>query len=389
MSWDRILQNDPGSHVPLRQRIDELFAQQRETWPALRDGEAALSQLERKTLSHDGESIIVQVNPARKRSTHAKTDAKSIAARACFLCAENMPAEERGVAFEDLVVVPNPFPILPLHCTVPSREHVPQQITGRIGTFLRLAAAIGPDMVALYNGPRCGASAPDHFHFQTAHAPEIPILKQLLPLPPGEGPREHGRPKSPERNRGSHLRSNRGEGNAFGHPTERTRGNDLQSNRGEGNAYRVQQERNANTNSTTITPHSTFGRNFLAITSDSAATVETNLESAIDALRQLPPNEPAQEPMLNLLAHFDTGRYTALLFPRTSHRPACYFATGPDQLAISPAVLEMAGLLVTTDPADYTRIDAPTARAIYDEVSLPAADVEWLSAMVGQTNANL
>src|SRR6186997_1933233 len=110
MSWERILQIDePGK--PLRERIDGLFAQQRATWPMMCDGEAALAHLERKTLTEGSESVIVQVNPARRRSTLANTDAKAIAARACFLCPENMPPEERGVAFEDLVLLPNPFPV--------------------------------------------------------------------------------------------------------------------------------------------------------------------------------------------------------------------------------------------------------------------------------------
>ena len=165
MSWQRILQNDrPGEG--LRQRIDYLFTQQRATWPALGDGEAALEQLQRKTLVSDGESVIVQVNPARRRSTLAKTDAKAVAARPCFLCPDNMPIEERGVAFEDLVVLPNPYPILPMHCTIAGREHRPQRLLGRIDSFLRLAHEIGPDLAALYNGPRCGARRPTIFIFK-------------------------------------------------------------------------------------------------------------------------------------------------------------------------------------------------------------------------------
>src|SRR3954447_7397686 len=163
MSWERILQNDRLGK-PLRQRIDDLFAQQRATWPALREGEAALEHLQRKTLAEGGDSIVVQLNPSRSRSTLANTDTKAIAARACFLCPDNMPPEERGVAFEDLVLLPNPFPILPLHCTIADRIHRPQEIRGRLATFLHLAQEIGSDMAALYNGPRCGASAPDHFH---------------------------------------------------------------------------------------------------------------------------------------------------------------------------------------------------------------------------------
>ena len=243
--------------------------------------------LQRKTLTEGGESVVVQVNPARRRSTLANTDAKAIAARACFLCPENMPPEERGVAFEDLVLLPNPFPILPLHCTIADREHRPQQLRGRIATFVHLAQEIGPDMAALYNGPRCGASAPDHFHLQAARADEIPILAQLSTI----------------------------------------------------------------ADSRPIVPHSSFGRNMLVFRSTNATDVAADIERSIDALQQI--EATTDEPMFNLLAHFAAGRYTVVLFPRAAHRPACYFATGPDQLLISPAVLEMGGILVATEPDHF------------------------------------
>ena len=305
MSWERILQNDqPGA--PLRQRIDDLFAQQRVTWPALREGEAALEHLERKTLTSNGDSVVAQVNPARRRSTLANTDAKAIAARACFLCPENMPPEERGVAFEDLVLLPNPFPVLPLHCTIADREHRPQQLRGRIATFLHLAQQIGPDMAALYNGPRCGASAPDHFHLQAARADEIPILTQLPTFD------------------GTHQ----------------------------------------------VSEHSTFGRNMLVFRNTNATDVAADIDRSIDALQLI--EATTDEPMFNLLAHFAAGHYTVVLFPRAAHRPACYFMTGPDQLLVSPAVLEMCGILVTTDPEHFARIDARAAQTIYEEVSISA-----------------
>lgn len=303
MSWQRILQNDRPAE-PLRKRVDDLFAQQRETWLALRDGEAALAHLQRKTLSDGNESIIVQVNPARRRSTLANTDAKAVAARACFLCPENMPMEERGVAFEDLVIMPNPYPILPLHCTIAAREHRPQQLCDQVGKFLRLAKELGPDLAVLYNGPRCGASAPDHFHFQAACANEIPILSQLRALD----------------------------------------------------------------SASRITPHTTFGRNLLLITGSIANEVAANVERSVNALRQI--EATPNEPMLNLLAHFADDRYTVALFPRAAHRPKCYFATGPNQLLISPAVLEMCGILVATELEHFERINIPIAGKIYEEVSL-------------------
>jgi ATP adenylyltransferase/5',5'''-P-1,P-4-tetraphosphate phosphorylase II len=315
MSWERILQNDePGQ--PLRRRIDDLFAQQRATWPTLRDGEASLQHLERKLLTSGGDSIIVQMNPARRRSTLANTDAKAVAARACFLCPDNMPTEERGVAFDDLVLLPNPFPILPLHCTVADREHRPQTIQGRINTFLHLAQEIGPDMAALYNGPRCGASAPDHFHLQAARANEIPILAQLSTIA-GNQP---------------------------------------------------------------IVPHASFGRHMLIFRGTNAADVAADIERSINTLQQL--EATTDEPMLNLLAHFTADRSTVILFPRAAHRPACYFTKGADQLLISPAVLEMAGILVTTEPDHFARIDARAARTIYEDVSINAARFEDLVATI-------
>jgi hypothetical protein len=314
MSWERILQNDSRPDEPLHPRIEALFAEQRVSWPALRDGEASLSRLQRKRLSLDHESIIVQLNPARSRSTLAQTDAKAVSARACFLCPENMPVEERGVAFEDLVVLPNPFPILPLHCTIAGREHRPQQIAGRLATFLRLAQAMGPTMAALYNGPRCGASAPDHFHFQAAAAEEIPILAQLAENAP----------------------------------------------------------------SPSVAAHSTFGRNLLVFRSADAAEIQAGVERAIAAMHRA--LDSTHEPMFNLLAHCRSGRYTVFFFPRAAHRPACYFAQGNEKLAISPAVLEMCGLLVVTQPDDFERIDAPTARAIYEEVTLATDRFDRLAA---------
>jgi hypothetical protein len=324
MSWDHILQNDAGNARPLRRRITDLFTQQRANWPALRDGELALlKQLQTKQLDSNGDWIIVQVNPARRRSTHAKTDMQSIAARPCFLCPQNMPAEERGVAFEELVILPNPYPVLPLHCTIADREHRPQQLGGRIDTLLRLAAAMGPELAVFYNGPRCGASAPDHFHFQASLAAPIPVFAQLPTLA-------------------------------------------------------AERQRKAQTS---------FGRTMLILASPNADDVRADIERAVDSLRLVvrgcPDPAPGDdEPMFNLLVRVTAGRYVAVLFPRRAHRPECYFATGRDHLAVSPAVLEMAGLLVTTDPDHFGRIDAATAQSIYEQVSLEPSRFEQLVAQL-------
>lgn len=312
MSWNRIILDSHVAGTNLAERIDVLFAQQHENWPLLRDGQAALAQAKSKVLAHGDAKIVLQANPGRKASTHAKVDAKTIARRPCFLCPENFPAEERGIAFGELVILPNPFPILPRHCTIPDRTHTPQRLAGRIATMLELAQAIGPDMLVFYNGPRCGASAPDHFHFQACDATSIPLLEEL-PL--------QAQPSI-------------------------------------------------------CTTHQSFGRGMLVFADRRAEKVQGWIQQAVEAWRQLseandPTGDPAAdvEPRLNLLALYRDGRHIGVLFPRAAHRPACYSLDGPDKIGISPAALEMAGLLVIAEPDHFDRVDATVARQIYEEVS--------------------
>jgi hypothetical protein len=116
----------------------------------------------------------------------------------------------------------------------------------------------------------------------------------------------------------------------------------------------------------------------LILANQNAGDMRADIEQAIDALRPLVGG--GEEPMFNLLVRYIAGRYVAMFFPRRAHRPACYFATGREQLAVSPAVLEMAGLLVTTEPDHFGRIDAATAQSIYDQVSLEPAHFAQLVA---------
>ena len=110
--------------------------------------------------------VRIQFNPARMVSAGAKVDQKNIEKRPCFLCKENRPKQQEGIPFLDkYIVLINPFPILKQHLTIPLHSHVAQRIGKKMGDMLQLAAQL-PDYVIFYNGPKCGASAPDHFHFQ-------------------------------------------------------------------------------------------------------------------------------------------------------------------------------------------------------------------------------
>jgi hypothetical protein len=317
MSWERVLLAGDDARAPLAHRIEGLFAQQRGAWPALAEGEASLASLKTRVVEDDGARVIVQANPGRRRSTHAQVDAQSIAQRACFLCPQNMPAEERGIAVSDLVVLPNPFPILSRHVTVPAREHAPQRLAGRVRPLLDLAAAAGPEFVVFYNGPRCGASAPDHFHFQACAAAGLPALDEWP-------------------DRAGHERRGR----------------------------------------------TAFGRSMLLVADEDASAVEADLTRAVELLAADAP--AGEEPMVNLLATRRGGRLKAVLFPRAAHRPSCYFAEGDARLAISPAALEMGGVLVAAEPEQLDRVDAASARRIYEEVSIDRAQFERLLDGLGR-----
>ncbi len=311
MNWSAKLLDGDRPEAPLDERIDALFAAQRVGWPALAEGEAALASLETKALEAEDGRILVQANPGRRRSTHAKVDAQSVAERPCFLCPANMPTEERGIAWRHLVILPNPYPILPRHSTIPSREHAPQRLAGRVQLLLELAQAAGPELAVFYNGPRCGASAPDHFHFQACDGRALPVFETEL--------------------------------------------------RGQG------RERRASTS---------FGRAIVLFASPDLADVAADLNATLDVLSRSA--SPGEEPKINLVATIREGRIVAALFPRSAHRPSCYFALGADRVAISPAALEMSGVLVVAEPEHFSRVDAAVARRIYQEVSFNAAQFDEL-----------
>lgn len=151
----------------LQKAIDDLFSTQREEWPQMNEAINRLEQVrERSFLWGDDFKIRVQFNPSRIVSAAARVDSEMISRRPCFLCAGNRPPHQKGIPFLDkYIVLCNPFPILRNHLTIPLLSHVPQRLGRKMGEMLMLAEQL-PDYVIFYNGPACGASAPDHFHLQ-------------------------------------------------------------------------------------------------------------------------------------------------------------------------------------------------------------------------------
>lgn len=176
MSWDERLA-DPAAlpEGPLGHRIGPFLAWQAARWPRLAEARAALAGMRTRELRAGSRRVLVQFNPARAVSTTAAVDPGSVAARPCFLCPGALPPEERGLAFgDDWVLLANPAPILPDHLVLAHRAHRPQAVGDALGALVDLAAAAEGRLAVIYNGPACGASAPDHLHLQAVAAGLLP-----------------------------------------------------------------------------------------------------------------------------------------------------------------------------------------------------------------------
>ena len=160
--------------------IDKLFTKQLRDWDVAGANYAALAATVTRTLSLGESTVTLQFNPERRRSSAARVDKKSLAKRSCFLCTENQPPKQRAMLWGNRYKIPvNPYPIFRRHLTIADLNHVPQHLAGRVGDMLSLAKDL-PDFVIFYNGPQCGASAPDHAHFQAGVKGAMPLCDEIV-----------------------------------------------------------------------------------------------------------------------------------------------------------------------------------------------------------------
>ena len=289
------------------------FHRQLQTWDDVRQRYRDLEQVETRELVGDTFVMQAQWNPARMRSTGAKIDAKSIAARPCFLCAKNRPAEQMHRVVEgsyELLV--NPFPILPVHFTLPTLKHQPQRILPMIGDMLRLASR-NSDLTLLYNGPHCGASAPDHAHLQAVSSGILPLQCSWQRL---------------SRNLVELMKNDDDEG---------------------------------------IWQLADYPAAALVIRSHSVESGESLFKQLY---RCLPPSTDETEPMMNVIAWNNGDELLCVVLPRRKHRPDCYTAEGDGQYIISPGAVDMGGLVITPREEDFRRLTPEVVMGIYREVSL-------------------
>lgn len=302
----------------MRETIKYLFDTQLRDWKMAAKNYTALEEIREKTFAISGNTIRVQFNPARIVSSAAKVDTKSIQERACFLCAANRPTEQVGMSFlAKYTMLINPFPIFPRHLTIPSVLHTPQRIRGRMLDMLELAVAL-EDYVIFYNGPRCGASAPDHIHFQAGN-------KGFLPF-----------------------------------ETEWRQNCSLLSDTKQGLIWKISDNL----------------RSGWVIEGNDKLNVCSLFNTVYTLLAVLPTDD---EPMMNLLTWFDDGKWIVVVLPRKKHRPDCFFAEGEKQLTISPASVDLGGVFITPLEKDFDKITADDILIILHEVCLDNASEEDIS----------
>jgi len=326
MNWDERLISERELDGYLEDENDSsleavvaaLMDQQYDAWPLLREGRDAFKHIEIKRVPVEASEVVIQHNPRRIRSTAAPVDKTSVEKRGCFLCPEKLPPEEKGIGYGELVILCNPFPVLDRHLSIAHREHIPQQIAGNVETLLALAKDLGSSYFVLYNGPECGASAPDHLHFQACSRELLPIEEHLFEDEPVMS-----------------------EDCAYCEETAR-------------NTFEL----------------FTLGGAGRSIVVSRGGDSQEVAHWVYEVIGELALQTDRQEPLINIVCTYDPKVWTVYLFPRSKHRPASFFADGDDRLVVSPGAIDMAGVVVVPEREHFEKIDGPRVAAIFSEVSM-------------------
>lgn len=320
-------------------------------WPETGERfEALVNQAEHRVLNcKNGAQLIVQHNPVRMVSTGAKTDAESISRRPCFLCSHNRPVNQLQIDVERLyTILVNPYPILPRHLTIPTRRHVPQQFLPHLSVFLRMSWEM-PEYFMFYNGPRSGASAPDHAHFQSGERGHMPLehewnnySNKLLKL----WPETH----------------------------EETTELEEHKYNPESGIYLLKE----------------YACPAYVIIGEHPDNDAFMLRKLIKTMHV---EEGQSEPDMNILCWRQKGtagsndHLVTIIFARSKHRPDCYFATNEnEQYIISPGSIDMGGLIIAPRHDDFLRITPSKATEILREVTCTEKQLLQMARDLHQAN---
>lgn len=287
--------------------IKQLYDKQLSVWSDFRQRVEQLDQIVWKTFDFGSFRIMAQFNPARAVSSGAKLDKKSIADRKCFLCEENRPSIQEGLRLNDrFSILVNPFPILHEHFTIPLDDHREQEIKPYIGDLLDFTQMM-PQHTLLYNGPKCGASAPDHIHFQAVRRGQIPFESE----------------------------------------------------------YKLLKKREVKRNGGAVAEEMLdFGRKCIHIVSSLKEEVVSLFN---DLYVELQTGE--DEPLWNIFSFYEDEAWHLFLFLRKTHRPSQFFSEGEDYMMISPGAIDIAGVFVLPRWEDFEKIDKGIIEDVLRQVS--------------------
>lgn len=310
--------NKSREQVPSPAEIEDFFQSEKKNWPDAAARYEALSGVQTKSLAKEQKlstlnsqlsTFTAQWNPARIVSTGADVSKQALQKRPCFLCDSNRPTEQHALpVLQQYQLLVNPYPILPRHFTIPTREHTPQTIKGHFQDLFKIAQKM-PDYMVFYNGPMCGASCPDHMHLQAGSRGIAPLERNWCSIyEPKLKPYAEG-----------------------------------------------------------ISILTDYACPVLVIRTGKVEEATSCFERIYNAL---PIHEGENEPRINIVCWKQTDKVVTLVFPRAKHRPACYTAQGEKQLLISPGALDMCGLLITPREEDFRKITCEMAANILREVSL-------------------
>ncbi|MGE5431927.1 MAG: DUF4922 domain-containing protein [Syntrophomonadaceae bacterium] len=293
-----------------------LLAQQKDSWDLLSKGYNSLGSVKVKTFEFDHFKINVQFNPGRITSSAAKVDEKSIKERKCFLCPDNLPEAQKGIIYkDDYIVLCNPFPIFNEHFTLPKTVHVPQEIRSSFSEMLDFTKDLSRYYTVFYNGPKCGASAPDHLHFQAGDKAFMPIDSEY-----------------------SEIKENLG-------------------------------RKIIDCNGLQVFAVDKYPGKFLSFESSDCEALIKGFNDFYGIFNEIS-SSGSEEPMMNILSFYENERWHVLVFPRAKHRPSYFFMEGDDNILLSPASVDMGGVLITPLEKDFNKITKENIVDIFRQVTL-------------------
>lgn len=302
-------------------KAKKLYKAQLEEWSMFADNRKGLNNAKLKTFNFDGFDIDVQYNPKRIISSAAKVDKKTILERKCFLCKANRPDVQTEIIWgNNYEILVNPFPIFKEHFTISNIAHIDQQIETEFINFISLSEDL-PETVIFYNGPKCGASAPDHLHFQAGNLDFLPIEKEWETIKTKYGKNIEG-----------------------------------------------YDEVKVTTVDDTL-------RRYIVLEGENKKALNEVFQKIHEFSKEL---ENGKAPMLNLLSYFANGKHRVFVFIRGLHRPWQFFAEGDKNILLSPASVDLGGTLIIPLEKDYNKITKEDIKDIFHQITVSKENFDKL-----------